>query len=260
MNVLLLLTIILFVLMLVIGGKMGLRSFVSLFLNFGVVLFTVLFMSDPKADPILITIIACTIISCINLFFINQVNSKTITAFISSMVTITILIFFIYLITEKMKIQGFGEEEAEEISVFSLYLGVDFVKIAAGVIIMSTIGAVTDVAISITSPMQEVLDQHPSISRKQLFLSGMTIGKDILGSNTNTLFFAFIGGYMGLLIWFKDLDYSFGQIINSKIFGEEMIVIFTAGVGIALIIPIASGINAYYLVRKRDKPLKADKS
>lgn len=258
MNVLLLLTIILFVLMLAIGGKMGLRSFVSLFLNFGVVMFTVLFMSDPKADPILITIIACAIISCINLFFINQVNSKTITAFISSMVTITILIFFIYLITEKTKIQGFGEEEAEEISVYSLYLGVDFVKIAAGVIIMSTIGAVTDVAISITSPMKEVLDQHPSISRKKLFLSGMTIGKDILGSNTNTLFFAFIGGYMALLIWFKDLDYSFGQIINSKIFSEEMIVIFTAGVGIAINIPIASGINAYYLVRKREKAVKTD--
>src|SRR5699024_5750610 len=103
-----------------------------------------------------------------------------------------------------------------ELSVFSLHLGVDFVQIAAGVIIMSTIGAITDVAISITSPMQEILYHHPSISRKQLFTSGMTIGKDILGSNTNTLFFAFIGGYLALLIWFKDLSYSFGQVINSK--------------------------------------------
>lgn len=258
MNVLFLLTIILFALMISVGGKMGVRSFVSLFLNFGVVLFTVLFMSDPKANPIVITIIACAIISCINLFFINQVNSKTVTAFISSIITITILIFFIYMITVKTKIQGFGEEETEELEAFSIYLGVDFVKIAAGVIIMSTIGAITDVAISITSPMQEIYDQHPSISRKKLFLSGMTIGKDILGSNTNTLFFAFIGGYMALLIWFKDLSYSFGQIINSKIFGEEMIVIFTAGIGIALIIPIASGINAYYLVRKRGQSIKSN--
>src|SRR5699024_9001392 len=202
---------------------------------------------------IILTIIACTAISTINLFFINKVNSKTITAFISTVITITILIFFIYIVTKKAMIQGFGEEEIEEISVFSRYLGVDFVKIAAAVIIMSTIGAIIDVAIAITSPMQEIFNHRPTISRKSLFTSGLTIGKDILGSNTNTLFFAFIGGYMALLIWFKDLSYSFGEIANSKIFAAEMITIFCAGIGIALIIPIASWINAYYLIKLRDR-------
>lgn len=260
MNVLFLLAIILFILMLVIGGKKGVRSFISLFLNFGIVIFTVFLMSDPHANPIIITIIACVVISCINLFFINQVNKKTITAFLSSIITITILILFIYIVTKKTMIQGFGEEEIEELSVFSLYLGVDFVKIAAGVIIMSTIGAITDVAISITSPMEEVLYHNPNITKKRLFLSGMTIGKDILGSNTNTLFFAFIGGYMALLIWFKDLSYSFGHVVNSKIFAFEMIIICTAGIGIALIIPIASGINAAYLIKKRGKELEDEGS
>src|SRR5699024_12208144 len=93
-------------------------------------------------------------------------------------------------------------------------------------------------------PMQEIFNHRPTISRKSLFTSGLTIGKDILGSNTNILFFAFIGGYMALLIWFKDLSYSFGQVVNSKIFASEMIIICTAGIGIALIIPIASSINA----------------
>ncbi len=152
-------------------------------------------------------------------------------------------------------IQGFGEEEIDELTIFSLYIGVDFVKIAASVIIMSTIGAITDVAISITSPMLEIFIQHPTISRKDLFKSGISIGKDILGSNTNTLFFAFFGGYMALLLWFKDLSYSIGEIVNSKIFGSEMITIFSAGIGIALIVPIASWINAYYLVRSREKEL-----
>src|SRR5699024_1188620 len=146
--------------------------------------------------------------------------------------------------------------EIEEISIFSLYLGVDFVKISASVIIMSTIGAITDVAISITSPMFEIYHQHPTISQKELFKSGMSIGKDILGSNTNTLFFAFIGGYLGLLIWFKDLSYSVGEIANAKVFNAEMIMIFSAGIGIALIIPIAAWISAFYLVKWRQSSLK----
>ncbi|KPH76705.1 YibE/F family protein [Oceanobacillus caeni] len=254
MNVLVLLAIILFALMIWIGGKKGARSFLSLFLNFGVILVSVFFMMDPNADPIIITLIACTVISCINLFYINEVNSKTVTAFISTLITVTILLFFIYIVTKKAMIQGFGEEEMDEISViFSLYPGLDFVKISAAVIIMSTIGAVTDIAISITSPMQEIFNQHPSIKKKELFTSGLSIGKDILGSNTNTLFFAFIGGYMALLIWYKDLSYSFGDIVNSKIFSAEMITIFCAGIGIALVIPIASLINAHYLIKIRDK-------
>lgn len=253
MNVLVWLAAILLLLMVLIGGKKGARSFISLFLNFGVIFLTLFFMMDPSANPIIITLIACTVISCINLFYINEVNSKTKTAFLASMITIVILLFFITILTEKLMVQGFGEEEIEELGVFSLYVGVDFVKIGASVIIMSTIGAITDVAISITSPMREILHHHPSIRRKELFESGLSIGKDILGSNTNTLFFAFIGGYMGLLIWFKDLNYSFGEIVNSKAFSAEMLIILCAGIGIALIIPIASWINAYRLVKDREK-------
>lgn len=250
MNVLVLLAVILCSLMILIGGKKGAKSFISLFLNFAVILFIIFEMTDPQADPNILAIIASTVINCINLFFINEVNSKTIAAFISTIITITILLFIIYIITEKAMIQGFGEEEIDElIGTYSLYLGVDFVKIATAVIILSTVGAIIDVAISITSPMQEIYQQHPSISRKELFTSGLTIGKDILGSNTNTLFFAFIGGYLALFLWFKDLSYSFGEIVNSKIFSAEMITIFCAGIGIALVIPITSWVSAFYLIR-----------
>ncbi|USK86215.1 YibE/F family protein [Peribacillus asahii] len=251
MNVLVWLAAILFILMILIGGKKGARSFFSLFLNFVVLLLTILFMTDPNADPIILTLIACAVISFINLFYINEMNSKTITAFISTIITIVILLFFIDMVTRNAMIQGFGEEEIEELSIFSLYIGVDFVKIGASVIIMSTIGAITDVAISITSPMREIFNHNPLISRKDLFTSGLSIGKDILGTNTNTLFFAFFGGYLGLLIWFKHLSYSVGEIVNSKVFSAEMISIFCAGIGIALIIPIASWINAYFLVKTR---------
>ncbi|MEY9980297.1 YibE/F family protein [Lysinibacillus sp. RC79] len=252
MNVLVWLTAILFILMIAIGGKKGVRSFLSLFLNFGVLFITIFLMTNQKNSPILLTFIACTVISWISLFFINGLSSKTMTAFISTMITIVILLLFIVFVTDKSMIRGFGEESAEEISIFSLYIGVNFVQIGASVIIMSTIGAILDVAISIATSMHEILHHNPLISRKKLFTSGVSIGKDILGTDTNTLFFAFFGGYLSLLIWFKDLSYSIGEIINSKIFVTEIIMIFCAGIGIALIIPITSSVNAYYLTKKRD--------
>jgi len=252
MNVLVWLAAILLILMILIGGRKGARSFISLLLNFGVLLLIIIFMTDPSANPIILTMIGSTVISCVSLFYINKVNIKTKTAFLSTIITIGVLLFFIEFVTRGAMIQGFHEEEMDELGVFSLYISVDFIKIATSMIIMSTIGAIIDVAISITSPMSEIFHHHPSISRKDLFTSGLSIGKDILGSNTNTLFFAFFGGYMGLLIWFKDLSYSFGEIVNSKVFNVEMLTILCAGIGIALVIPIASWISAYFLIKTRD--------
>ncbi|MEG9297796.1 YibE/F family protein [Mangrovibacillus sp. Mu-81] len=251
MTVQLWLAAILFILMVGIGGKKGARSFVALFLNFGVLLLAIILMNDPHMNPIILTLFACVLISCISLFFISEINIKTVTAFISTIITTGALLFFILMLTDMAMIQGFSEEEIEEIGAFSLFVGVDFVKIGAAMIIMSTIGAIIDLSISISSPMREIYFHNPSISRKDLFISGLSIGRDILGTSTNTLFFAFFGGYMALLIWFKDLSYSIGEIVNSKVFSSEMIFIGSAGIGVALAIPVTSWITAYYLVKKR---------
>jgi uncharacterized membrane protein len=247
------LAVILLLLMILIGGKKGLRSFIALFMNFGVIIITIFIMLDPTGDPVIVTIIASTVISAVMLFYINEVNSTTKTAFISSVITIVILIFFITLMTQMTMIQGFSEEEIGELQPFSLYIGVDFVRVGASMIIISAVGAITDITISVASPMREIFNHNPSIRRKDLFDWGMTIGRDILGSNSNTLFFAFFGGYLALLIWFKDLSYSIGEIVNSKVFSAEMITILCAGIGIALAIPITSWITAYALVKSKDK-------
>src|SRR5699024_3351136 len=148
MNVISILAVILFILMAIIVGGKGIRSFISLFLNFVIILMTVFFMMNAHADSIVLVMFASAIICHIILFFIKEVNSKTVTAFLSTILTVCILFFFIYLVTKSAMIQGFGEEEIDEIiPVYSLYIGVDFVKIAASVIIMSTLGAIIDVAI-----------------------------------------------------------------------------------------------------------------
>ncbi|MHC8515485.1 YibE/F family protein [Sporosarcina sp. ITBMC105] len=250
MNVLILLALILLVLMVWIGGKQGLRSFLSLFMNFGVFFFTLALMLNPDFDPIILTFIASALIGCISLFFINEVNRTTVIAFISTMITISLLLVFIVFVSNTLMIQGFGEEETEAISGYSLYIGIDFMKIGVSVIIMSTIGAIMDVAISIAASLQEMRKQYPLIKKTELYHSGIDIGRDLLSTDTNTLFFAFFGGYLALLIWFKDLSYSVGEIVNSKIFSSEMMLIFCAGTGIAVVIPITSWISANYLLKE----------
>ena len=255
MSVLVILAAVLLVAMVMVGGKKGLRSFVALFLNFGVLFFMLFFMTNPAVNPIVITFIACILVCCISLFFTNEVNGKTVLAFVSTMLVISFLLVFIVYLADLLMIQGFGEEEADALSGLSLYIGVDFMRVGASVIIVSTIGAMLDVAISITSSMYELDKHNPSLQRNELVDAGMHVGRDILGTDTNTLFFVFFGGYLALLIWFKDLEYSIGDIVNSKVFSSELLLILCAGIGVALIIPVTSWISAWYL----KKPSQTDK-
>ena len=93
------------------------------------------------------------------------------------------------------------------------------------------------------------------MTQYELFKSGMNIGKDVLGTMTNTLFFAFISGFMTLLIYFSELKYSLATISNAKVFCSEVFQSICCGIGIILIIPITAFITSkvMFLTRKSKK-------
>ncbi len=249
MNVSLVLLIILFFLMIIVGGKRGLKSFFTLVFNF-LILFFMLILISANLDPIKITFLGCITISYVTLFYINGFNIKT----VSSLLSVTLVIFLTMIITYKIgnnaQIQGFGMEQSETISALSLYIQLNFSKIVICEVLIGLLGAVIDVSISISSSMYELYKNDSSISKPTILKSGMTIGKDILGTMTNTLLFAYIGGFMTLIIYFNELHYSMSSILNAKVFCSEVFQILCGGIGIVLIIPITSFITANILFLK----------
>ena len=101
--------------------------------------------------------------------------------------------------------------------------------------------------------MNEIHKSDLLITQKSLFESGMNIGKDILGTMTNTLLFAYIGGFMTLIIYFNELHYSLADILNAKVFCAEVFQILCGGIGIILIIPITAFVSSKILFLK-EKP------
>ncbi|WP_273327031.1 YibE/F family protein [Vallitalea guaymasensis] len=246
MSVIAVLLIILFLLMYLVGRDRGVRSFFTVCFNF-LIFFIMVILIANKLNPLIVTIVICIVISSITLFYINGLNKKT----ISSLISVTIVVLFTTLITYKMgigaKIQGFGKEQYDSISSLSLYIKLNFSTIVICEILIGLLGAVIDVSISISSSMNELYNTNSSITKKSLFDSGMNIGKDILGTMTNTLFFAYISGFMALIIYFSSLHYSIADILNNKVFCAEVFQILCSGVGIILIIPVTALITSRIL-------------
>lgn len=100
---------------------------------------------------------------------------------------------------------------------------------------------------AISSGLTEILENHPERTNRQLIHSGMAIGQQIIGTTFNTLFFGFFGGFLALFIWFLGLHYSFGAIMNNKIFVAEMIEILIAFIGVLITVPM----TAWVMTKRR---------
>jgi len=253
MNVVLILLIILLILMAVIGGKRGFKSFFTLIFNF-IILFFMLILIGAKLDPIKVTFFGSIVISYVTLFFINGFNKKTVSALLSVTAVVLLTMLITYRIGNAAKIQGFGSEQYESIQTLTLYVQLNFSKIVICQVLIGLLGAIIDVSISISSAMNELYKSDLGIIQSTLLRSGMNIGKDILGTMTNTLFFAYIGGFMTLIIYFNELHYSLSSILNAKVFCSEIFKILCSGIGIILIIPITAFVTSKILYLKA--PLK----
>lgn len=252
MSAITLLGLILFILMLIFGGKKGLISYLTLFLNF-VILFISIILIIFGVPIYLVTLIFCIVIAACNLFVLNSYNTKTKAAFYATIVTTVILIAAIYLSVSIGHLQGFTTEQQDETYIFSMNIGIDMVKFMVLTIVLAVIAAVIDLAITISSPMYELSETNPNLTQKELFHSGMRVGREILATSANTIYLAYFGGQLTLFFWFFKLNYSFGHIINSKIFAQEFISIILGGIAVAISIPITAWITAI-LIKKQKAP------
>lgn len=246
MNAVVLLGLILFLLMLIFGGKSGAIAFGTLFLNFIFLVIAIIMMIF--GIPIyIVTLLFCIVVAAINLFALNSFNIKTFAAFISSIVTTVIMLVAIYLSVHLGHLQGFTQEEQDETYIFSMNIGMDMEQFMIFVVILAVIAAVIDLAITISSPMYELYATNPKLSARTLFNSGMRVGREILATSANTIYLAFLGGSMTLVFWFFNLHYRFGHLINAKLFVQEMITIILGGIAIAICIPITAALTAWLI-------------
>ncbi|WPC17178.1 YibE/F family protein [Pediococcus inopinatus] len=235
------LILILFVLMLIVGGGRGLKSFLSLTINFAVIFMTVVLIG--LNFPIMwVTLLNATIILAVTICLGDDDPLTTETAFYGSVLVMVIIVILIIPVEHWATVQGFGNENTEDLEGLSLLVGIKFLDVSIATTILSSLGAIAEAAIAISAGLGEILAQKPELEAKQLFKDGMAIGKQIIGTTFNTLFFGFFGGFLGLFIWFERLNYTFGELLNNKIFVSELLMILISFIGVILTIPITTGV------------------
>lgn len=248
---LLILSIILFMLMVMVGDERGVSSAFTLIGNI-VIFIAYVYIIKAGANVYVMTLLCTVIFSALTLFAQNGVNKKTVSALLSVSVVMLLLMCVCVLIVYRGKLGGYNELEMYEEDAAFLYneIKISSFELMTAVVLLSLLGAVMDTALSISTAEYEVFENNKDLTFQELVKSGWNIGKDILGTTVNTLFFAGIGESLFLMMLFFRYHYSFSMLLNSKAFVQELLIIAVSNIGCIIIIPLSSVVTAYMVKHK----------
>ena len=240
--------ILFFIITIIVGGRTGLKSLLGLIFTV-ICLFMILLPALFKGAPTIIsTLLMCTYIALVSFTILGGVHRKTIVAFLGTFSGTLLATIFGLASQSFARIDGLRVSNVEpllQLRQMGSPVGLRGLLVAG--IIISALGAVMDVAMSISSALEEVHAADPTMDRRGLFNSGMNIGRDMVGTMTNTLILAFLGSGFVLIMYLFSLGLSFYQLFSSAYLSIEVISGISSSIGMILAIPLTALISAEML-------------
>jgi len=249
-GVLIFLTSAFVLLLILLGGKKGFNAVLGLVFTIFSIWFLLIPLVERGFPAILASVLLVSLTTLVSLLLLNGFSKKTWIAVIGCIGGVATAGLFAYLSGLITPISGFNMAEAEELVLRASDQGLKIKGLLVSGILISALGAVMDVSLTIVSSVSELFDMNPNATMKTLFHSGLNIGRDAMGTMANTLILAFAGASLNMLILFRVYDYPYLQILNSDLMTLEIIQGLSGSIGIVLTVPLVAGLSAFFF-RKR---------
>ncbi len=234
-------TVLLFVALLIIVGRFkGLKAVITLTVTIIIIWKYLLPSILNGGNPITVSTISSIGITIFTMLVIAGFNKKSYSAILGTIAGVTIAAIIAFAVGNLAKLTGLSSEEAVMLMYLPSGVQFDFKGLLFAGIIIGTLGAVMDVSISIASSMDEVKKANQEVSKLSLIKSGMNVGKDIMGTMTNTLILAYTGASIPIMLVFMAYNTSMVEVINLDIIATEIIRAITGSIGIVLAIPFTA--------------------
>jgi len=225
---------------LAIGRMQGLKTIVTLVITMTLVYKVLLPALLAGYSPILITVGIAVVINIVTYLVISGFQRKSYAAIIEASLGVIIAGVLAYTVGSMVRLTGLSGEEAGMLLYIPQGTVFNFKELMFSGILLGALGAVMDVAMSISSAIDEVHRANPLLKSKQLFAAGMTVGKDIMGTMSNTLILAYTGSSIPLLLIFMAYDTPLARIINLDLIATEIVRSLAGTIGLVLTIPITA--------------------
>lgn len=243
-------------LLLAIGRKKGLTSIISIIATVGLIFFVLMPMVLNGFCPIASAILVGILSTIITIYLVGGFNSKSSSAIIGTSISLifagTLSIIAIYF----AHLTGFAGEE--NMFLYSARPDLSFTGILSASMIIAALGALMDTAVSIASTINEIHETDNTLGVKELFKSGMNVGRDIIGTMSNTLILVYLGSSLPLVLLSNNIDLN--KFFNLNQVATEILSALIGSIAILACVPITAIVAAYLIKRSKlkAKSLKFD--
>ena len=220
-----------------IGGKPGIKGCLGLVFTFFCVIFVYLPLVYLKYSPFWTAVFVCFITTLVTMYLIGGPTRKTCAATLGTLAGVVLAGISAWCFSKASGISGYNVSDIETLMTLWNTNRIQVGGLLFSGLLISCLGAVMDVAMSISSAIDEIYKQNSSLTRTELFKAGLRVGRDMMGTDSNTLILAFAGSSVSTLLLDYAYDLPYQQIINSNNIGIAIMQGLAGSFGIVLSVP-----------------------
>jgi uncharacterized membrane protein len=233
---------------LIVSRWHGLRSLVGLALSLLVVVRFVVPGILSGESPFLVALVGAVAVMLVSLYLSHGVNELTTSAVVGTAIALALTIGLGAFFIDAGELTGFSSEEAT-LARFAVD-GLDLQGLILAGLTIGALGVLDDVTVSQASTVFALHDTDRRLGWRQLFARAMTVGRDHIASTVNTLFLAYAGASLALLVVFSTNGLPVLETVNSEIFAEELVRTVVGSLGIIAAVPLTTALAATLAVRR----------
>ncbi|MCD8354441.1 MAG: YibE/F family protein [Clostridiales bacterium] len=246
----LLLFVALFALALIaLGGFQGLMAFLGLAFAFVSTVFLLVPLTLRGYPSVPLTLVLVAAATVVGFYLLGGWQPKTIGGALGCICGVGCAALLGTIAVGLVHISAYQSDEAEALMLVQAENGLHIRGLLLSSILLTALGAVMDIAMSVASSMDELKQKRPDITTRELFLSGMKVGRDATGTMANTLVLAVAGASFNMMVLIYSYQVSFTQLMNTDFVAIELIRAIAGSLGIVLAVPCVAAFTALLLSR-----------
>lgn len=240
---LIVLAVVFAVLLILFGRTKGLKTLVTLSMTCYAVFLVFVPSILSGHNPYLWSVLCCIYIIIMTLVIVNGYSKKTLAAIIGCASGVAAAGILVLILSKFLHLTGVAAEDMTTVTNLKS-LGVNLKSLTFAGIILGSLGAVMDVSVSISSSLKEIHDQVEAPTLSGLIKSGITIGRDIMGTMANTLVLAYIGCEVATTVILLNIGTSLVELFSTEYVVTEVLQMLVGSIGILLTIPLTAIVSA----------------
>lgn len=240
-----------FILALLVFGRLkGFNTVLSLGLTCAAIIAVFIPAILSGKNIYLWSLLVCVYCVLMTLFIVNGISKKTFAAIIGCLAGIAVTGLLTHYMSKLLALTGVLDEESVYLTYLPTETPIDLRAIIFAAIVIGAMGAIMDVAMSISSSLWEVKEESSSPTFRNLFRSGMNIGRDVMGTMANTLILAYIGSSLSVVLLLSVYSSSMLGLFNREMIVVEILQSLIGSFGLLFTMPFTSAISASLYARR----------